>query len=90
MTDKVTVATTWLQGCSGCHIAFLDMHEELLDVLNLIDLRYSPIVDVKDVPEVAVGIVEGSVGNEDNEEVLRTFRKKAKYIVALGTCASFD
>lgn len=89
MADKVTVATTWLQSCSGCHIAFLDLHEELLDVLKLIDIKYSTIIDLKEVPDVDVGIVEGAVANEDNEEILKTFRKKAKAIVALGTCACF-
>lgn len=89
MAEKVTVATTWLQSCSGCHIALLDLHEELLDVLKLIDIRYSTIVDIKDVPEVDVGLVEGAVANEENEEILKTFREKAKTIVALGTCACF-
>lgn len=89
MPDKVTVATTWLQSCSGCHIALLDLHEELLDVLKLIDIKYSTIVDIKEVPEVDVGIVEGSVANEDNVEILKTFREKAKIIIALGTCACF-
>lgn len=89
MTEKVTVATTWLQSCAGCHIALLDLHLELLDVLKLIDIKYSTIVDIKQVPEVDVGIVEGSVGNEENEEILKTFREKAKTLVALGTCACF-
>lgn len=89
MTEKVTVATTWLQSCSGCHIALLDLHEDLLDVLKLIDIRYSTLMDVKEVPKVDVGLVEGAVGNKDNEEILKTFREKAKTIVALGTCACF-
>jgi len=89
MTEKVTVATTWLQSCSGCHIALLDLHEELLDILELIDIRYSTIIDIKDVPEVDIGLVEGAVANEDNEVILKTFREKAKTIVALGTCACF-
>ena len=89
MKGKVTVATTWLQSCSGCHIALLDMHEELLDVLKLIDIKYSTIVDVKEVPNVDIGIVEGAVANENNEEILKIFREKAKTIIALGTCACF-
>lgn len=89
MTGKVKVATTWLQSCSGCHIALLDLHEELLDVLKLIDIRYSPLMDIKEVPEVEIGLVEGAVANKENEEILKTFREKAKKIVALGTCACF-
>jgi F420-non-reducing hydrogenase small subunit len=89
MSKKVTVATTWLQSCSGCHISLLDLNEELLDVLALIDIKYSTIVDVKEIPEVDVALIEGSVCNEDNEEILREFRDRAKIVVALGTCACF-
>ena len=89
MSDRVTVATTWLQSCSGCHIALLDLHAELLDVLELIEVKYSTIVDIKEVPDVDVGLVEGAVANEDNVQLLETFREKAKTLVALGTCACF-
>ena len=89
MTGRVSVATTWLQSCSGCHIALLDMHEELLDVLSAIDIKYSPIVDIKEVPNTDVGIVEGSVCNQDNAEMLAKFREKSKTLVAFGTCACF-
>ncbi|HNT29333.1 MAG TPA: F420-nonreducing hydrogenase [bacterium] len=89
MPDKVTVATTWLQGCSGCHIALFDLDEELLDVLEIIDLKAAPVMDVKQLPDVDIGLVEGCVANDDNEEVLKHMREKSKKLVALGTCACF-
>jgi len=89
MGDKPRVATAWLQGCSGCHISFLDLHHELLDVFELIDLKASPIMDIKKVPEVDVALVEGAVSNSENREVLKEIREKAKILIAFGTCASF-
>ncbi len=86
---KVKVATTWLQGCSGCHISFLDMHEDLLGILNKIDIVYSPIVDVKTVPRANIGLVEGAVANQANIEHLIEFRKKCDFLITLGSCACF-
>lgn len=87
--SKVTAASVWLQGCSGCHISLLDLNEELIDLLDAIDLKASPIQDIKEIPEVTVGIVEGCVSNSHNLEVLRKMRERSKILVALGTCACF-
>ena len=37
----------WLSGCSGCHMSFLDLDERLLDLVKLVDILFSPIVDTK-------------------------------------------
>ncbi len=89
MSAKPRVATAWLQGCSGCHISFLDLHSELVDVLGLIDLKASPIMDIKEMPEVDIALVEGAVANSENEERLKEIRAKAKILIAFGTCAAF-
>ena len=31
---KPRVATVWLDGCSGCHMSFLDLDERLLDIFE--------------------------------------------------------
>jgi NAD-reducing hydrogenase small subunit len=86
--SKARVATVWLDGCSGCHMSFLDMDERLLQVAGLIDLVYSPLVDIKEFPEqVDVTIVEGAVSSEEDDHKIRMVRSRTKFLVALGDCA---
>jgi NAD-reducing hydrogenase small subunit len=86
--NKVRIATVWLDGCSGCHMSFLDMDHRLLEVAHLIDLVYSPLVDHKVFPEnVDVTFLEGAVTNEDDLHKVRLVRERSRLIVALGDCA---
>ena len=64
---KPKIATVWLEGCSGCHMSFLDNDEGLLEILSKVELTYSPITDFKDFnfQDVALGIIEGGIGNEE-------------------------
>ena len=84
---KIKVATAWLGGCSGCHMSFLDLDERLIDLSKLVEFTSSPITDLKEIPEVDVGIVEGAVCNDENEHVLRTMRSRCKVLIALGDCS---
>jgi NAD-reducing hydrogenase small subunit len=88
---KPKVATVWLEGCAGCHMSFLDLDENLVDILTKIDLTVTPITDFKDFefPELDVGIIEGGIGNEEQLEITRHLRKRAKILVAWGDCAVF-
>ena len=85
---KPRIATAWLGGCSGCHMSFLDMDERLIDLAPLIDLVYSPIMDVKEFPEdVDATLVEGAVANEENLHHLKLIRERTKFLVSFGDCA---
>ena len=88
VTPKITIATTWLDGCSGCHMSFLDMDERLVELADKIDIVYSPLVDTKILPEqVDVGILEGSISNEEDLHKAKEFRKHCKLLISLGDCA---
>ena len=82
------LATTWLGGCSGCHMSFLDMDEWLIDLASMADIVYSPFQDVKQFPEsVDVTLVEGAVANEDHLEQIERVRKRSRTVVSFGDCA---
>ena len=86
--DRLTIATAWLGGCSGCHMSFLDLDEWLLDLASRADLVYSPILDVKTYPaRVEVALIEGAVANEDHLHQLRLIRQRTRILVAFGDCA---
>jgi len=86
--SRPRIATIWLDGCSGCHMSFLDMDERLLAVAERADLVYSPLVDAKVYPEdVDVVLVEGAVSTDEDMERIRTVRSRTKIVVALGDCA---
>lgn len=86
--SKVSVATVWLDGCSGCHMSLIDMDERLLELADQIDVVYSPLVDNKDYPEIVdVAIVEGAVSSSEDEAKIKKIRAHTKILVALGDCA---
>ena len=85
---KVKVATVWLDGCSGCHMSFLDMDERLLELAEHIDLVYSPLVDNKEFPlDVDVTLVEGAVSSHEDLEKIQRIRARTKILISLGDCA---
>jgi NAD-reducing hydrogenase small subunit len=85
---KARIATVWLDGCSGCHMSFLDMDQRLLTVAVKAELVYSPLVDIKEFPKgVDVTLVEGAVSSTEDLEKIQTVRARTKILVALGDCA---
>ncbi len=86
--SKLRMATVWLDGCSGCHMSFLDLDERLLLIAEKVDLVYSPLVDVKEFPlDVDLTLVEGAVSSEDDLHKIRMVRERTKTLVSLGDCA---
>jgi NAD-reducing hydrogenase small subunit len=85
---KPKIATTSMCGCFGCHMSVLDIDDRILELIELVDFNKSPIDDIKEFTDrCAVGLVEGGVSNDENVEVLRSFRKNCDVLVALGGCA---
>ena len=86
--SKKKLATVWLDGCSGCHMSFLDMDERLIELAGKMDLVYSPLVDNKEFPpDVDVTLVEGAVSSEEDLHKIQAIRGRTKILVSLGDCA---
>lgn len=88
---KPKISSDWLAGCAGCHMSLLDIDERIIKVVEIAELRATPITDLKqpDASGVDVGILEGGVNNTANEEVAHRMRSRCKTLVALGDCAVF-
>jgi NAD-reducing hydrogenase small subunit len=85
---RLKLATVWLGGCSGCHMSFLDLDEFLIDLADLADVVYTPIIDVKEYPEgVDVVLVEGAIANEEHLTMIRRVRQRTRVLVSFGDCA---
>ena len=86
--SKPTLATVWLDGCSGCHMSILDMDERLVELSEQFELVYSPLVDYKEFPaHVDIALIEGSVSSDEDEHKIRQVRAHTGVLVSLGDCA---
>jgi NAD-reducing hydrogenase small subunit len=69
-------------------MSFLDLDEFLIELIEKVEIVYSPVVDMKEYPEnVDVCFIEGAICNEDNLELLHKIRKRTKVLVSFGDCA---
>lgn len=86
--SKKKLATVWLDGCSGCHMSFLDIDERLIELAAKVDLVYSPLVDNKEFPpDVDITLVEGAVSSDEDLHKIQMIRSRTKLLVSLGDCA---
>jgi F420-non-reducing hydrogenase small subunit len=87
---RARVSTEWLAGCSGCHVAVVDLHEKLLGLVEEVEfVRIPVLLDEKGYPKADVGLVEGAVRTAHDRECLEAMRKSVKTLVAFGSCAAY-
>jgi NAD-reducing hydrogenase small subunit len=85
---RTRLATVWLGGCSGCHMSFLDLDEFLLELVQQVEIVFSPVVDTKEYPhDVDVCLIEGAICNEEHVEMVHKVRKRTVVVVSFGDCA---
>ena len=88
--NEVTINTEWLSDCSGCHIAIVDLHEKILNVLQAVKIQRCPVLtDIKDYPHATVGLVSGAIRNEHDRHAALEMRKSCDIVIAWGSCAVF-
>jgi len=69
-------------------MSIFDMDERLLELAELVDFVYTPLVDCKEFPEnVDAVLVTGSVSYNEDIEKLFKIRERSTIVVALGDCA---
>ncbi|RLF44843.1 MAG: oxidoreductase [Thermoplasmata archaeon] len=92
---KKKIAMYWGAGCGGCDVSLLGIHEKLLDLLDDIEIVFWPCAfdakyeDLEKMPDKSIDIAfyNGAIRTAENEEIAKLLRKKAKILVAYGSCA---
>jgi coenzyme F420-reducing hydrogenase gamma subunit len=87
--SKPKVGIFGLTGCAGDQLVILNCEDELLDLVELIDIKSFIMASsaFDDECELDVALVEGAVVTDRDEQILRRVRERSKLVVALGTCA---
>jgi sulfhydrogenase subunit delta len=75
--------------CDGCQLSLLDCEDELLAVADRVELAFfreairRPLEGTFDI-----ALVEGSVSMPEQEEAIRDIRRRSRFLICLGACAS--
>lgn len=93
--EKLKFGFYWAASCGGCEVAVLDIDEKILDVLKIADVVFWPVamdVKYKDVEAMPDGFMDvcffnGAVRTEEQEHMAGLLRRKAKTLIAFGSCA---
>ena len=87
--EKITLAMIPLSSCGGCTTAFLADKKSLEELMASFKVVYSPmLMDQGEIPAVDMAIVDGVVRVEEDIHCLQEARKKARLLIAWGTCSA--
>jgi F420-non-reducing hydrogenase small subunit len=96
MSTKPKFAMYWAASCGGCEIAVLNIHEKILEVDANFEVVFWPVAmdaKYKDVEAMEDGSIlltlfNGSMRNNENEEIAHLLRRKSQILVSFGSCAT--
>jgi coenzyme F420-reducing hydrogenase gamma subunit len=87
MAEKPRIAFFDFTSCEGCQLTVLDslqLHPELLDMVEIVQFREA--MSERD-DNYQIAFVEGSCTRPSDEARLKAIREQADLVVALGACA---
>lgn len=92
---RLKIGLYWAASCGGCEIAVLEIHEKLLDLLEVADIVFWPCVmdfkykDVEAMSDRAMDVCfcNGAIRTEENRRIAELLRRKSKVMVAYGSCS---
>jgi coenzyme F420-reducing hydrogenase gamma subunit len=87
--SKPKVAFFDFSCCEGCQLQVANIGEALLDILSAVDVvEFREVMSEKWEGPLDVAIIEGSITTPHDIERIQGIRRRAKIIVAYGSCAT--
>lgn len=88
-TPKPRIGVFKFASCDGCQLTVLDCEDELLELADLVDIAYFLEAIRRPLEgEFDVALVEGSVSTPEQEDYVRDIRRRSRFLITLGACAS--
>jgi sulfhydrogenase subunit delta len=75
--------------CDGCQLSLLDLEEVLLELAGAVEIAYFREATSKDSRgPFDLSLVDGSITTPHDQERIRDVRRRSRYLVSLGACAT--
>ncbi len=86
---KPKVAFFSFTSCEGCQLMFLNLEDELLNLLGAVEIvKFREAMKEVTSDEYDVAFIEGSITTHSDIERIKSIREKTKILVAFGACAT--
>jgi len=83
------IAVYKFASCDGCQLSILDLEDELFSISEKFEIAYfleASRAVVKGPYDI--GLVEGSITTPHDAEIIKEVRKKCRFLVTIGACAT--
>ena len=89
MAGRPRLAVWKFASCDGCQLSLLDCEDELLAVAGAVEIAYFPEASsVMAEGPYDLSLVEGSITTAHDAERIGEIRRKSKFLVTIGACAT--
>lgn len=86
---KPTMAVFKFASCDGCQLSLLDLEDALLDIAAQVDIAYFREATSRDSKgPFDIALADGSITTPHDEARIREVRRRSRYFIALGACAT--